>query len=75
MTSNTLYSNSKTLHKPKTIKPSGEGAIISMVPTGRVYTAPMSSGQYQQFVEVEVGEGANHNTYWYKVTETEKMKS
>ena len=75
MTSNTLYSNSKTLHKPKTIKPSGEGAIISMVPTGRVYTAPMSSGQYQQFIEVEVGEGADHNTYWYKVTETEKVKS
>ena len=75
MTSNTLYNNSKTLYKPKTIKPSKEDAIISMVPTGRVYTAPMSSGQYQQFVEVEVGEGANHNTYWYKVTETEKMKS
>lgn len=68
MTSGTLYYPGPTLsHLHKKID-----ANATMVPTGRVYTAPMQNGTYQQFVEVEVGTGANnYRRYWYKVTETQ----
>lgn len=68
MTSGTLYYPGPTLsHLHKKVD-SGS----TMVPTGRVYTAPMQNGTYQQFVEVEVGTGPNnYRRYWYKVTETQ----
>ena len=44
-----------------------------MIPTGRVYTAPMRDGTYSQFVEVNVGNSDKHQTLWYKVTETEPV--
>lgn len=43
----------------------------SMVPTGRVYTAPMNDGTYSQFVEVKVGNDDSSQTLFYKVAETE----
>ena len=68
MTSGTLYYPGATLsHLPKKVN---SGSV--MTPTGRVYTAPMQNGTYSQFVEVEVGTGANdYKRYWYKVTETQ----
>ena len=43
----------------------------SMVPTGFVYTAPMRDGTYSQFVEVNVSNGGDIQTLYYKVSETE----
>ena len=48
------------------------GEDVTMVPTGRVYTAPMKNGSYEQFIEVNTNtskEGID-KTYWYKVTKT-----
>lgn len=45
----------------------------AMIPTGRVYTAPMRDGTYSQFVEVNVGNADNNQKLWYKVTETEPV--
>ena len=42
-----------------------------MIPTGKVYTAPMQDGTYSQFVQVKVGTGEYNETLWYKVAETE----
>lgn len=43
----------------------------SMVPTGKIYTAPMRDGTYSQFVEVAVGDDKGSQIYYYKIAETE----
>ena len=69
MTSRTVnYPGGSIGHSNKNV--SGEDA---MIPTGRVYTAPMRDGTFSQFVEVNVGNSDKKQTLWYKVTETEPV--
>ena len=67
VTSNTLYYPGFSMGHTKKDIPQGS----SMVPTGRVYTAPMQDGTYSQFVEVKVGDSEKSQTLFYKVAETE----
>lgn len=67
MTSSTLYYPTGQMGKSKKNIP----ADASMVPTGKIYTAPMRDGTYSQFVEVSVGNENGSNTYYYKIAETE----
>lgn len=68
MTSSTLgYPGARIGHRLNKGIPSD----ASMVPTGKVYTAPMQDGTYSQFVEVTVGNSDYNKKLWYEVTKTE----
>lgn len=77
LTSNTLGNANQPYreHGPLATKKDNKQSDkdLSMVPTGKVYTAPMKNGSYEQFAEVRVGNDDGQKTYYYKIYQSEPV--